>query len=509
MKKRLLHYGIISLPSLLAVFAGLALARWSEFSGPVMFTSGVAVAVVLIPLFAYTAQLWLNSQIRDVAKALEAFGETEKLDVSQRLEEPNNPQLARLVRAYNHLANSVQAMVQAFTKTSAELGIMSAQISDVTERTQREVMHQQHETDQVATAMNEMSATVEEVARHAASAAEAAHNADTAANQGAAIAEQTRVGIETLVQEVERAAEVIKKLNEESNNIGVVLDVIKNIAEQTNLLALNAAIEAARAGEQGRGFAVVADEVRTLASRTQQSTEEIEQMICRLQAGATESVDVMGSALEKGHEGARRVEHTAEALSNILDAVEAINEMNTQIATAAEEQSAVANEINRNIVSISEVAQHTSQAAAEAQHAGVELARLSMDLQQLVKKYELGAQALDLTTAKASHLAWKARLRAFLDGQESLDEEQAVSHRQCDFGRWYYSEGLARHAHIPALQEVEIPHEELHTLIREIIHAKQSGDLSRAEELYQRVGQLSQHIVDLLDQAERAVNQAA
>ncbi len=508
--KRLLHYGIITLPSLLAVFAGLALATWSELSVTVMAGAGAAVALALVPLFAYTAQLWLNAQIRDVAKALEAFGESEKLDVSQRLEEPNNPQLARLVRAYNHLAQSVQTMVQAFTKTSAELGIMSAQISDVTERTQREVLQQQHETDQVATAMNEMSATVEEVARHAASAAEAAHNADAAANEGAAIAEQTRVGIEALVQEVERAAAVIKKLNEESNNIGVVLDVIKNIAEQTNLLALNAAIEAARAGEQGRGFAVVADEVRTLASRTQQSTEEIEQMICRLQAGATESVDVMGSALEKGHEGARRVERTAAALSNILDAVEAINEMNTQIATAAEEQSAVANEINRNIANISEAAQHTTQAADDAQQAGVELARLSMDLQHLVKKYELGTgNALDLSTAKAAHMAWKARLRAFLNGQESLSEEQAVSHRQCDFGRWYYSEGLAKHGHIPALQEVEAPHEELHTLIRDIIQAKHAGDLPRAEELYRRVDHVSQRIVDLLDQAERAVNQAA
>ncbi len=509
-KNRLLHYGAIALPSLFAVFAGLGLATWGGLSGPAMAAAGVAVALVLIPVFAYAAQIWLNAQIRCVASTLEGFGEDGRLDVSQRLDEPDNPQLARLVRAYNHLAQGIQEMVQAFTKTSTELGIMSSQIAEITERTQREILRQQHETDQVATAMNEMSATVEEVARHAANAAEAAHTADTAANEGAQIAEETRAGIEALVGEVDRAAEVIKKLDEESNNIGMVLDVIKNIAEQTNLLALNAAIEAARAGEQGRGFAVVADEVRTLASRTQQSTQEIEEMITRLQAGANESVKVMGSALEKGHEGARRVERTAEALADILGAVQAINEMNTQIATAAEEQSAVANEINRNIANISEVAHHTTQGAEEARHAGEQLASLSMELQQLVKKYELGAgSTLDLSAAKAAHLAWKARLRAFLDGEESLTEEQAVSHKHCDFGKWYYGVGLGKYGHIQALKELEAPHEELHKLIREIIRLKNAGDLEAAEEGYRQVDHLSQRIVSLIDQVEQAVNSGA
>jgi len=221
-------------------------------------------------------------------------------------------------------------------------------------------------------------------------------------------------------------------------------------------------------------------------------------MITRLQAGANESVKVMKSALDKGHEGAQRVERTAEALSDILDAVQAINEMNTQIATAAEEQSAVANEINRNIANISEVAHHTTQAAEEALRAGVELADLSMSLQKLVQKYELGAgNTLDLSAA------------AFLDGEAGLTEDQAVSHKHCDFGKWYYGVGLSKYGHIQALKDLEAPHEELHTLIREIIRLKNAGDLEAAEEGYRQVDHLSQRIVALIEQVEQAVNSGA
>ena len=237
--------------------------------------------------------------------------------------------------------------------------------------------------------MNEMTATVQEVASHAAHAAEAATSARDEAQGGQRVVSANIDAIQRLADEVMQTAELINRLAEDSNAIGTVLDVIRGIAEQTNLLALNAAIEAARAGEQGRGFAVVADEVRTLAQRTQESTSEIQDMIERLQAGARNAVE----AMEKGRAGAessvRQAVTAGESLQAINQAVAAISDMNLQIATAAEEQSAVAEEINRNITTINMVADETAVGAEQTAEASQELARLAMNLQRIVSQFRV------------------------------------------------------------------------------------------------------------------------
>ncbi len=310
-------------------------------------------------------------------------------DLTARFTHANDDEIGVLGQAFNTMLGDFQDAVGRITGSATQLAAAAEQMSSITDQTTHSVKQQQNEIDQVATAMNEMTTTVQGVARNAEQAAQAAQQADRSAQNGASVANSARREITGLVDEVEKSAGVIQKLQAESENIGMVLDVIRGIAEQTNLLALNAAIEAARAGEQGRGFAVVADEVRTLASRTQKSTEEIHLMIERLQSGASNAVNVMAQARGKGQGGIGEMGRVTDTLGEIARAVASINDMNTQIASAAEEQSAVAEEINRNVNNISEGSGQSAQGAEQTAFASMELSRLAADLQTLVARFKV------------------------------------------------------------------------------------------------------------------------
>jgi aerotaxis receptor len=249
------------------------------------------------------------------------------------------------------------------------------------------IRQQQSETDQVATAITEMAASVQEVARNAQNTADAADKADAEARAGRQVVADTGTAIGRLAAEVEKASGVIQQLETRSSEITSVLDVIRGIAEQTNLLALNAAIEAARAGEQGRGFAVVADEVRTLASRTQQSTQEIQSMIEKLQDGARSAVKVMTLSREQADSSVEQARHAAASLENITRSVSVITDMSAQIATAVEEQSAVGEEINRNVVSIRHISDANADTGAQSEQAAQNVAQLALSLQQLATQF--------------------------------------------------------------------------------------------------------------------------
>ncbi|WP_412547807.1 methyl-accepting chemotaxis protein [Pseudomonas sp. PDM14] len=245
------------------------------------------------------------------------------------------------------------------------------------------------EIDQVATAVHEMTATAQDVARNATHAAEAANHADRSANDGKRIVQNTSNAIAVLATEIGRAVGVVQTLAKDSENINAILVAIRGIAEQTNLLALNAAIEAARAGEQGRGFAVVADEVRNLAQKTQQATEEIQSMIQQLQSGTREVVNVMEHSQTKTDDSVQQAAAAAEALEAITQAVSVINDMNTQIASAAEEQSAVAEDINRNVTNIGQVAAEVAGGADEASAASAELTKLAEQQRRLINQFRV------------------------------------------------------------------------------------------------------------------------
>ena len=318
---------------------------------------------------------------------MEAIAKDDDLSYSVVVE--SRDEVGAMGDAFNRMIAKFKQSLHAVADVTQQLHDVSDQVSHVADTTLQAVVEQRTETDMVASAMNEMSATVQEVARHATQTAAASQGADEESRQGVLVAQQAIEGIHELIAEIESAAQVVQQVETDTANISAVLDVIKGIAEQTNLLALNAAIEAARAGEQGRGFAVVADEVRTLASRTQKSTEEIQNMIERLQHGVKNAVGAMEGAQQRATKGSDCVEKASQSLHVIAAEVATINDMNTQIATAAEEQSAVAEEINRNITTISSIADNTSTGATQTARSSEELVRLAAELRRLVNQFKL------------------------------------------------------------------------------------------------------------------------
>jgi methyl-accepting chemotaxis protein len=346
------------------------------------------VFVGLIGMMMWIMQKAVIQPLRQVILHAKDMAEGDS-DLTKRLDESANNELGELGQWLNVFLQKLQLSLQDVRKLVVELNGGASKLASVAQNTETILDAQRQQTEQVATAMNEMTATVQEVARNAVSAADAVKDADQEASRGKATVNETASRITVLAQDVEQSAGVIQNLRGESDRIGSVLDVIKGIAEQTNLLALNAAIEAARAGEQGRGFAVVADEVRSLASRTQQSTQEIQQMIQRLQQGAVKAVDVMKQSQQRAQESVASATQAGLSLEEITRSVSTMSDMNVQIASASEEQSAVAEMINQNIIAIHNASDNTVRQAAQTTQIGSDLSHLANDLEQIVGRFKV------------------------------------------------------------------------------------------------------------------------
>ncbi|HCL55222.1 methyl-accepting chemotaxis protein [Pseudomonas fulva] len=346
--------------------------------------TGLAVLLGLLAAWVITRQIILP--LREALRGAErvANGDLTLHEPSLRRDE-----LGQLQASMQRMTQGLRELIGGIGDGVTQIASAAEELSAVTEQTSAGVTNQKVETDQVATAMNQMTATVHDVARNAEQASEAAVMADQQAREGDRVVSEAVAQIERLASEVANSSEAMSQLKGESDKIGSVLDVIKSVAQQTNLLALNAAIEAARAGEAGRGFAVVADEVRSLAQRTQQSTEEIEELIAGLQSGTQRAASVMDSSRQLTDSTVELTRRAGSSLENITRTVSSIQAMNQQIATAAEEQTAVAEEINRSVINVRDISDQTSAASEQTASSSVELARLGTHLQGLVRRFKL------------------------------------------------------------------------------------------------------------------------
>ena len=344
----------------------------------------ISIAVALI-----IARITLIGITRPLARVNKMLNIVSSGDLSMKLDETGNDEFAQLSRNCNLLIDSLRNLIEGIVNRSAQLAAAAEQTSAVTAQSTTAIEEQRNQVEQAASATTEMSSTAQSVLASANDALGEIKHADDEAERVKVISSRNRKTIELLANEVDAAAQVINQLQQDSASIGSILDVIRSIADQTNLLALNAAIEAARAGEQGRGFAVVADEVRTLASRTQTSTSEIQTMIEALQTGAGKAVTVMDAGKSKASDCVSQSEEADKALEVITHAVHEAFDRSSQIATAAEEQSVVAHEISENLESIVTIAEQTSAGSQQTAISSSEVARLAEELQQSVQEFKL------------------------------------------------------------------------------------------------------------------------
>ena len=353
----------------------------------------LSVAIGLVTLIFVVLVAWyLTQQIKQpVNKLLELVGKVAAGDLAANLDLKwfNNDELGKLAKGFGEMQGNLRNLVSEVSGSVVQLSSAAEEISAVARQSASNMNNQQHELNQLATAMNEMQATVQEVSRNTSDAASAATQVSSSAELGANTVNDSIKRIEQVAGAIESTAVVIRQLGDDSRNIGMVLEVIRGIAEQTNLLALNAAIEAARAGEQGRGFAVVADEVRTLAKRTQDSTSQINTIIAELQQRAEQAGTTMQQSQEMMNSTVSTAREAGLSISEISNSVESISHMNIQIATATEEQGAVSEELNRNVVNISHASEEVAAGATQMAQACNDLNHLATQLQEMVRRFRV------------------------------------------------------------------------------------------------------------------------
>ncbi|MCU7946371.1 MAG: methyl-accepting chemotaxis protein [Candidatus Thiodiazotropha sp. (ex Cardiolucina cf. quadrata)] len=348
----------------------------------------IVVSVIFVFITSFNTYLVINRPISLMRERIKDIAEGEG-DLTKRLNEDASNEFGELSHWFNVFMDKLQSLVGNVKDSTGKMTNAASQMLEMTQQSSSGVLHQKTKTEEIVHAMQNLSVTVDGVADSAAEADQATESAEKESVKGSEDLRKTISSITSLAEEIDTAASIINGFQKDSEDIGGVLDVIKGIAEQTNLLALNAAIEAARAGEQGRGFAVVADEVRTLATRTQESTQEIQAIITRLQSGAEQAVNAMNTGRTRGHETAEQAKQAGVSLESITQAVDEISAINSKITDATGDQRKVASDVNEGINTISQVSEQTATRAEQTSQQGKVVSQLAHELHDSVKQFKV------------------------------------------------------------------------------------------------------------------------
>ncbi len=460
------------------------------------------LAITLGLLFGWLIYRSVNHPLRNVQLAIDAVANGD-LTVSVPIEA--HDEIGQLAEGINDMIAQNRLVIAQIAHNSSQVEAAAQQLynNSVGMSTAAEEVAAQAAT--MAVASEELNSTATNIASNCLCAAEGSDRANESATAGVGMVESTIQVMQGIAEQTNATSQAVLNLGTRSEEISEIIGTIEDIADQTNLLALNAAIEAARAGEQGRGFAVVADEVRALAGRTTKATKEISVMIKAIQNGTQEVVKAMklgGTQVEKGTSEAGK---SGDALKNILEKVGDLTQQISQIATAAEEQSATTTEITANIHQISEVMRETSSQAHGSAENAQQMTSLAGELREVVERFHLGdaGDVVIIDLAKLDHKSFVHRIENVVKGELVLSSSEVTDHRHCRFGKWYYGGGASTCSHLPAYREIETPHERIHTLAKASLVAREQGEQGKAEQLLGEVAAISHDIVDLLTKLGR------
>jgi ABC-type transporter Mla subunit MlaD len=433
--------------------------------------------------------------------------------------------VAELAKWFNIFMDKLHEILSKVSSNTESLAAAGEEIAATSRQQTQGAELQRDQTAQVVTAMQEMTSTVQQVSENSNSAAAASQKAAETAREGGKVVEETLARMRAIAGSVGETAKKVEALGKQSDQIGRIIGVIDDIADQTNLLALNAAIEAARAGEQGRGFAVVADEVRKLAERTSTATKEITGMIRSIQAETKSAVTAMQAGTKEVEQGVELTTQAGSSLHDIIQMSEQVGDMVTHIATAATEQAAATEQINGSIDQIAKITETSAAGAQQTTNALQDLSALAVNLQRLVGQFRLAADdsggrhhqtsqvdnsvgaSVDFARVKMAHRSWRLKLRGFLDGREDLDPKKLASHKDCELGKWIYSEGQRKYSHLHDLDTLEKTHQAMHAMVRQVVELKHAGKVKEAEQGFTNVANAAEEVVVLLENVERAVTQ--